>query len=50
MNPLWGHLIGVITVMSMLSFIGIWIWVWDRRHQPKYDALAHLPSQDQEEP
>ncbi|MDR2213869.1 MAG: cbb3-type cytochrome c oxidase subunit 3 [Pseudomonadales bacterium] len=49
MNPLWGHLSGIITLLVMLSFIGVWIWVWDRRHLPKYDELARLPLQDQEE-
>jgi cytochrome c oxidase cbb3-type subunit 4 len=43
MSPFWGHLIGVVTVMLMISFIGIWIWVWNARHKPKYDALARLP-------
>jgi cytochrome c oxidase cbb3-type subunit 4 len=50
MSELWGHLIGILTVILMLSFIGTWIWVWDRRHLPKYDALARLPLQDQEKP
>ncbi len=46
MSPFWGHLAGVITVILMLTFIGIWIWVWNARHKPKYDALARLPMAD----
>jgi cbb3-type cytochrome oxidase subunit 3 len=49
MSPFWGNLIGAFTVISLLCFIGAWIWVWDRRHQRKYDALARLPLQDQEQ-
>jgi cytochrome c oxidase cbb3-type subunit 4 len=47
MNPLWGHFAGVITVILMLTFIGIWIWVWSARHKRKYDALARLPMEDE---
>ncbi len=46
MNAFWGHLAGVITVVLMVTFIGIWIWVWNARHKPKYDALARLPMDD----
>ena len=48
MSSLWGHLAGVITTTLMISFIGTWIWVWNRRHKPEYDALARLPMQDEE--
>jgi cytochrome c oxidase cbb3-type subunit 4 len=46
MSPFWGHLAGVVTVMLMVTFIGTWIWVWNARHKPKYDALARLPMND----
>ena len=49
MSSLWGHMAGVITVILMLSFIGIWIWLWDRRHVKKFDALARLPMEDRED-
>ena len=42
MSPLWGHLAGIITVLVMLAFIGIWIWAWLPHHKPKFDALAEL--------
>ncbi len=49
MNPLWGHLAGVITVILMLVFIGIWIWAWLPYHRPTFDALARLPMEDESE-
>ena len=45
-HPLWGQVIGVFTLLTMLSFIGIWIWVWNSRHKTKYDALARIPMDD----
>ncbi len=50
MSALWGQVAGAVTVLSMLSFIGIWIWVWNRRHQAKYDALSRMPMADAEDP
>lgn len=46
MSPFWGNLAGVITVVLMVTFIAIWIWVWNARHKLKYDALARLPMDD----
>lgn len=43
MNPIWGHLAGVITVILMLTFVGIWIWAWNARHERVFDRLARLP-------
>ncbi|MBO9663012.1 cbb3-type cytochrome c oxidase subunit 3 [Dokdonella sp.] len=47
MNALWGHLTGVLIVLMMASFVGIWIWVWNGRHKSKFDALARLPMEDE---
>lgn len=47
MNDAWGHLTGVLIVLMMASFVGIWIWVWNGRHKPKFDALARLPMEDE---
>lgn len=47
MNGIWGHLTGVLILLMMAAFIGIWIWVWNGRHKTKYDALARLPMQDE---
>ena len=45
-HPIWAQVIGVFTVITMLSFIGIWVWVWNGRHRTKYDALARMPMED----
>ncbi|HET7065381.1 MAG TPA: cbb3-type cytochrome c oxidase subunit 3 [Rudaea sp.] len=47
MNPLWLHLAGVITVILMLTFVGIWIWAWNARHAPTFARLARLPLADE---
>ncbi|MBS0364210.1 MAG: cbb3-type cytochrome c oxidase subunit 3 [Proteobacteria bacterium] len=49
MSALWGHLTGVLIVLMMLTFIGIWVWVWNDRHAQKFEALARLPMQDEEQ-
>lgn len=43
MNEFYGHFLGVITVLIMLSFIGIWIWAWLPHHKGKFSELARLP-------
>ena len=48
MNPLWGHVAGIVTLVAMLAFIGIGAWVWLPHHKRKFDALAKLPMQDGE--
>ena len=45
-HPVWGQVIGVFTLLTMLTFIGIWLWVWNRHHKSKYDALARIPMDD----
>jgi cytochrome c oxidase cbb3-type subunit 4 len=49
MNPVWGNVAGAIIVAMMISFVGIWIWLWNSRHTPKFDALARLPMEDEED-
>ena len=43
MNGFYGHFLGVITVLIMLSFIGIWIWAWLPHHREKFSELARMP-------
>jgi cytochrome c oxidase cbb3-type subunit 4 len=50
MSPFWGHLIGVVTLVLMATFIGIWIWAWRPRHRPLFDKLAQIPMHDHGEP
>ena len=46
MSPLWGFIAGIVTVVVMLAFIGIWVWAWLPYHKPEFDALATLPMED----
>ena len=48
MNPAWGHVAGVITVIVMLIFVGIWIWAWRPRHARTFERLAQIPMEDVE--
>jgi cytochrome c oxidase cbb3-type subunit 4 len=47
MNAMWGHAIGVITLILMLLFIGIWIWAWLPSHRQTFDRLARIPLHDE---
>lgn len=46
MNPIWGHIVGIITLTMMLIFIGIWIWLWRKKHRKVFDRMARLPMED----
>jgi len=50
MSALYGNFIGVMIVLIMLTFIGIWIWAWLPQHERVFDDLARLPLQDDEAP
>lgn len=49
MSPFWGHLSGVVTVVLMLTFIGIWIWAWRKRHRSTFKRMSELPMEDKPE-
>jgi len=46
-NETWGNIIGVVTLVSMLTFIGIWIWAWQKRHRKVFKHLSEIPMEDQ---
>ena len=46
MNPLWGPLVGAVTLAVMLAFLGIWAWAWLPHHKRRFDTLARLPMED----
>ena len=50
MSATWRHLVGVLTVLIMLSFIGIWIWAWLPHHAREFERLARLPMRDHAAP
>jgi cytochrome c oxidase cbb3-type subunit 4 len=45
-SAFWGNLAGVVTVVLMVCFIGIWVWAWLPRHRRAFDAMAHIPMDD----
>lgn len=47
MNPIWGHLVGVSTVILMALFVGIWIWLWRKQHKKVFDRMARIPMEDE---
>ena len=49
MSPLWGYVAGIVTVIVMLAFIGIWVWAWLPYHKPDFDVLATLPMEDRKD-
>jgi cytochrome c oxidase cbb3-type subunit 4 len=33
----------IITVVSLLTFVGIVMWAWSKRNQADFDEAAQLP-------
>lgn len=46
MSISWGDINGVITLLMMALFIGIWIWAWRKQHKQTFDRMAELPMED----
>ena len=42
----WGHVFGVVTVVLMIVFVGIWYWAWRPRHRRTFERLATMPLED----
>jgi cytochrome c oxidase cbb3-type subunit IV len=43
MSEFYGHFLGALTVLTMLTFIGIWVWAWSPHHREKFSELARMP-------
>lgn len=37
-----------VTVISLLTFVGIVVWAWSRRNQRAFEEAAQLPFQEDE--
>ncbi|MBN9371542.1 MAG: cytochrome oxidase [Hydrogenophaga sp. SCN 70-13] len=37
----------IVTVISLLVFLGIVAWAWSRRNRERFDEAARLPFQDE---
>ena len=36
----------IVTVISLLTFVGIVVWAWSKRNQADFDEAARLPFGD----
>lgn len=43
MGGYWGHAVGIITLILLIAFVGVWIWAWLPRHKRVFDRMARLP-------
>ena len=41
---------GVVTAITMLAFIGLWILVWSKHRKADYDESARLPLEEDDHP
>jgi cytochrome c oxidase cbb3-type subunit 4 len=37
----------IVTVLSLVSFVGIIVWAWSKKNQAGFDEAAHLPFGDE---
>lgn len=37
----------LVTVLSLITFVGIWAWAWSRKNQQRFDEAAKLPFQSE---
>lgn len=36
----------IVTLVSLLAFVGIVVWAWSKRNQADFDEAARLPFKD----
>lgn len=37
----------IVTVLSFVTFIGIWAWAWSRKNREHFEEAAQLPFRDE---
>ncbi|MFW2357114.1 cbb3-type cytochrome oxidase subunit 3 [Hydrogenophaga sp.] len=37
----------IVTVISLLTFLGIVAWAWSKRNKDRFEEAAQLPFQDE---
>lgn len=37
----------IVTLVSLLTFLGIVAWAWSKRNKERFDEAAQLPFQDE---
>ncbi len=45
-SVVWGNLIGIVTVLTMATFLGIWVWAWGKRHRKVFKRMSEIPMED----
>lgn len=50
MGGYWGHAVGVITLILLIAFLGLWVWAWLPRHKRVFDRMARLPLENDAAP
>lgn len=40
---------GIVTVLSMAAFVGIWVWAWRRSNRQRFEEAARLPFESDSE-
>ena len=38
---------GLLTLLLLVSFIGLWVWAWSRKRIPAFTEAANLPFADE---
>ena len=38
----------IVTVLSLVAFVGIIVWAWSKKNQPGFDEAARLPFDDEQ--
>lgn len=39
---------GIITAITLLAFLGLWVWAWSSRRKADFEASAALPLEEDE--
>ncbi len=37
---------GIILVVLIISFLGLWAWAWNKKRKPEFDRMARLPLEE----
>lgn len=40
---------GLITLVTLVAFLGVWVWAWSKRRKADFDAIANLPLEEDAE-
>ncbi len=37
---------GIILIVMIISFVGLWVWAWNRKRKPAFHEASMLPMED----